>query len=197
MAANNPSLPLLGTPDEGLLPGEGLLLYAIADLMRNGNLQRRFLANPQEVMDWYRLPANARATLFSMRADLIGSFISNEFQANGQILGTVPAWPGPNPHIDDIKPNRAAAKATVSVTVTGEGLLDGADVLLVPPGGGAPLAAPAKAEAGAGPDFRHLALTATFTLPAAPKGDYDVRVRNSSNVDDVVVAPNNKKFTVT
>jgi hypothetical protein len=162
---------------------KGLLLYMVADLMRDSGKQGAFVENPEQMMSKYGLNDNQRAIFYSMSAPTIGDYIRAEFTANAPMQGgapVLPDWPSPDPQVRSFEPRAATIGTTVALTIRGEGLLPSAAVRLIPRGAdGAPIAGTVKAVSGT---FRETEMQATFDLADVGKGEYRVEVANGGDV---------------
>jgi hypothetical protein len=162
----------------------GLLLYMVADLMRDAGKQGAFVEDPEEVMNSYGLSDHQRSIFYTMNAPRIGEFIREEFTANAPLQGgapVLPDWPVPDPQVRSFEPRAGAPGALVALTIRGEGLLSGAAVRLIPRNGGQALPV-VGAVNGVKGTFREAEMTATFDLSSAVKGEYRVEVANGADV---------------
>jgi hypothetical protein len=176
----------------------GLLLYMVADLMRDASKQGAFVENPEEVMNGYGLSEHQRAIFYSMSAPRIGEFIREEFTANAPLQGgapVLPDWPVPDPQVRSFEPRAAIPDAIVALTIRGEGLLPSAAVRLIPRNGEAtaPVAGAVKAVTGT---FRETEMSATFDLSGAPKGEYRIEVVNGADVPPLRSWKNGPFFSI-
>lgn len=160
-----------------------LLLYMVADLLRNPELQGTFVDDPEQVMDSYGLTTEQRAVLYSMHAGHIGDYIRREFAVAAPLEGGVPIqpdWPLPDPQIRSFEPRTAARGATVDVVIRGEGLLPSAEVRLVPEAAEAPCAA--GVVRGVRGTFREAEMQASFDLGTVSPGRYRIEVANGPDL---------------
>ncbi len=176
----------------------GLLLYMVADLMRDAAKQGAFVENPEAVMNNYGLSDHQRSIFYSMSAPRIGEFIREEFTANAPLQGgapVLPDWPVPDPQVRSFEPRASAPGALVSLTIRGEGLLPSAAVRLIPRSDGetAPVVG---AVSGVKGTFREAEMSATFDLAGAAKGEYRVEVANGADVPPLRSWKNGPFFSV-
>jgi hypothetical protein len=162
----------------------GLLLYMVADLMRDAAKQGAFVENPDSVMNSYGLSDHQRSIFYSMSAPRIGEFIREEFTANAPLQGgapVLPDWPVPDPQVRSFEPRAAAPGVLVALTIRGEGLLPTAAVRLIPRSadGGPTVAGTVDGVSGT---FREAQMQATFDLSDATAGEYRIEVSNGSDV---------------
>ena len=162
----------------------GLLLYMVADLMRDASKQGAFVENPEAVMNSYGLSDHQRSIFYSMSAPRIGEYLRDEFTANAPLQGgapVLPDWPVPDPQVRSFEPRAGAPGALVALTIRGEGLLPSAEVRLIPRAGGeaVPVVGEVKGVKGT---FREAEMTASFDLSGASKGEYRVEVANGADV---------------
>jgi hypothetical protein len=161
----------------------GLLLYMVADLMRDASKQGAFVEDPEAVMNSYGLSDHQRSVFYSMSAPRIGEYLREEFTANAPLQGgaaVLPDWPVPDPQVRSFEPRAGTPGARVALTIRGEGLLPSAAVRLIPRGGEA---APVMgAVSGVKGTFREAEMSATFDLSGAATGEYRVEVANGGDV---------------
>lgn len=178
----------------------GLLLYMVADLMRDPNKQGSFVESPDKVMDSYGLNEHQRATFYSMNAPLIADLIRDEFKANSPIESGAPVqadWPAPDPQVRSFEPRAGERGSLISLTIRGEALLPTASVRLIPRAADSPGAQPVGGTVnGASGTFREAQLTATFDLSKASPGEYRVEVANGAGVPVLVSWKNGPFFSV-
>ena len=162
----------------------GLLLYMVADLMRDAAKQGAFVENPESMMNSYGLSDHQRSIFYSMSAPRIAEFIREEFTANAPLQGgapVLPDWPVPDPQVRSFQPRAATLGASVALTIRGEGLLPTAAVRLIPRTGDG-IAAVEGAVKGVSGTFREAEMSATFDLAGAAKGEYRIEVVNGQDV---------------
>lgn len=177
---------------------KGLLLYMVADLMRDPNKQGAFIESPNQIMDSYGLNDHQRATFYSMNAPRIADLIRDEFAANSALengMAVQPDWPAPDPQVRSFEPRTAARGTLLSLTIRGEALLPSASVRLVPRSQEAatPVGGTVKGATGT---FRETELSATFNLSSASPGEYRVEVANGAGVPPLLSWQNGPFFSV-
>jgi hypothetical protein len=176
---------------------KGLLLYMVADLMRDPSKQGAFVDSPNSIMDSYGLNDHQRATFYSMNAPLIADLIRDEFKANSPIESGMPVqpdWPAPDPQVRSFEPRTAARGSLLSLTIRGEALLPSAAVRLIPRSDeAAPVSGTVKGAAGT---FREAELSATFDLSSASPGEYRVEVANGDGVPVLLSWKNGPFFSI-
>jgi len=163
---------------------KNLLLFLIADLLSDDRVFDAFLKQPEKVMAKYALGSAQRCALLSIDPERIAKTIADEVHDNiGRALSA--NYPVPEPRVTQFSPDKVGRVLLPKFEVSGEALMKGAVIVLLPAGqpGAEGITFPAAKVTGT---FQNTVLTVTnMDLRNTPSGKYRVAVKNCQNATGI------------
>jgi hypothetical protein len=95
-----------------------MLIFFIADLLRDPDKQARFLEDPVALLSENGLSEEQQAIILSRNSELLARAVSQELLTT-TLSGPVVLWPGPVLHLTAISPDRGGRGRVLKTRLTG------------------------------------------------------------------------------